>query len=342
MQVLQTAEYLRKRGIAVDVRLTNEDIDYQQYDLLHFFNIIRPADILRHISRSRKPYVVSTIFVDYSEYERKARGGTAGLLARYLSSDLIEYLKVIARRVVNGERIVSPSYLVFGQRGSIRRIIRGAAMLLPNSASEYHRLYAHYRQEQRYSVIPNAIDPLLFRRPDVLPERDSRLVICVGRIEGRKNQLNLIRALNGTPYQLIIIGSPSANQVAYYEECKKAAGPNVSFIAATDQPTLLGYYLTAKVHALASWFETTGLSSLEAAAMGCNLVITGKGDTREYFREEAWYCDPASPDSIREAVQRAAKAEFNGSLQKRIFSEYTWAQTAAKTADAYDAALQKT
>ena len=134
-QVMQTARHLSELGIRVDIRLTHEKIDYRRYDLLHFFNIIRPADILHHIRASGKPYVVSTIYVDYSEYEKTCRKGFAGLLFRLLSSDRIEYLKVVARRVVAGEKIVSPAYLWYGQRGSIRRIIRGAAMLLPNSAS---------------------------------------------------------------------------------------------------------------------------------------------------------------------------------------------------------------
>ena len=75
-----------------------------------------------------------------------------------------------------------------------------------------------------------------------------------------------------------------------------------------------------------SWFETTGLSSLEAAALGCNIVITNKGDTKEYFGDQAWYCDPSSPDSIRRAVDEAAASGSNGALQKKIVSEYTWAR----------------
>jgi glycosyltransferase involved in cell wall biosynthesis len=334
VQILQTADQLRKLQIEVDIKLTNEVIGYEPYDLLHFFNIIRPADILHHIRASRKPYVVSTIFVDYAEYEKKSRKGFAGLLFRLLSPDQIEYLKVIARRVVNGEKIISPGYLWYGQRGAIRKIIRGAGMLLPNSASEYRRLYAHYKVEAPYEVVPNAIDPLLFSQSAVL-QRQPDLIICVGRIEGRKNQLNLIRALNGTAYRLFIIGSPSANQVAYYKVCREEAGPNVTFIAATSQEELIGYYSTAKVHVLPSWFETTGLSSLEAAAMGCTLVITDKGDTREYFEDFAFYCDPASPESILAAVEQAAAVEETGALQRKIFSAYTWGQTARRTADAY-------
>jgi glycosyltransferase involved in cell wall biosynthesis len=338
VQVLQTADQLRKLQIEVDIKLTNEVIGYESYDLLHFFNIIRPADILHHIRASGKPYVVSTIFVDYSEYEKKSRKGFAGLLFRVLSPDQIEYLKVVARRMVNGEKIISPDYLWYGQRGSIRRIIRGAGMLLPNSASEYRRLYAHYKTEARYEVVPNAIDPLLFRQSGVT-QRQQDLVICVGRIEGRKNQLNLIRALNGTAYRLFIIGSPSANQAAYYKACREEAGPNVTFIGATSQEELTGYYSIARVHVLPSWFETTGLSNLEAAAMGCRLVITDKGDTREYFEDHAFYCDPASPESILAAVERAAAAEEDGTLQRKIFSEYTWQQTARRTAEAYSKLL---
>ncbi len=335
VQVLQTAAHLRKLQIEVDIQLTHEVTEYEQYDLLHFFNIIRPADILHHIRASGKPYVVSTIFVDYSDYEKRSRKGLAGLLFRILSPDQIEYIKVVARRMVNGEKIVSPAYLWYGQGGAIRRIIRGAGMLLPNSASEYRRLYAHYKTEARYEVIPNAIDPLLFRQSGIPQVRQNDLVICVGRIEGRKNQLNLIRALSGTAYRLLIIGSPSANQATYYRACREEAGPNVSFIAATSQEELTGYYSTARVHVLPSWFETTGLSSLEAAAMGCTLVITDKGDTREYFGDHAFYCEPASPTSIFVAVEKAATAEPDGALQRKIFSKYTWEQTAIRTADAY-------
>jgi glycosyltransferase involved in cell wall biosynthesis len=69
--------------------------------------------------------------------------------------------------------------------------------------------------------------------------------------------------------------------------------------------------------------------------MGCGVVITDKGDTREYFGEDAVYCNPASPASIREAIEKAAAAGPSESLQSRIFSQYTWLQTAEKTLEAY-------
>ena len=340
VQLVNTARFLKTLGVDVTIRLCNEKIDYSDYDLLHFFNIIRPADILTHVEKSGKPYVVSTIYVDYTEYEKKGRKGMAGLLFKTLSSDFIEYAKIMARFFTNGEKIISPGYVWLGQKKSVRKIIRAASMLLPNSTSEYNRLVSHYKVENRYTVIPNAIDPGLFIMSSDRTKRMENLVICVGRIEGRKNQVNLIRALNNTKYHLVIIGSPSANQVKYYERCRRLAAGNIQFIHSLRQEELVHYYGRAKVHVLPSWFETTGLSSLEAAVMGCNIVITDKGDTREYFENDAYYCDPASAMSILEAVEKAANAGFSVHLRERILTQYTWPRAAKKTYEAYREILE--
>jgi glycosyltransferase involved in cell wall biosynthesis len=339
IQLHKTAEWLGKLGVAVDVRLADEAIDYSGYDLLHFFNLMRPADILRHASASRKPYVVSPLFVDYSESDRRTRNGPAKWALRLFSADRIEYFKVIARQLLNGERVVSPGYWWYGQRGSIRRILRDVAMLLPNSTNEYQRLQRHFGTDRPYKVIPNAIDPGLFELTGPDTRREQGLVLCAARIEGIKNQLNLIRAVNGSSFRLILIGSPAVNQRAYYEECRKVAGPAVTFVDAVPQEELTAYYRKAQVHALPSWFETTGLSSLEAAAMGCVLVITDRGDTREYFGDQAFYCDPASPASILEALTKAAGADPAETLRAKILLQYTWQEAAKGTLAAYKLVL---
>ncbi|HLI92745.1 MAG TPA: glycosyltransferase family 4 protein [Puia sp.] len=348
-QIVNTALYLEKLGVQADVRLCDETIDYRGYDLIHFFNVIRPADILKHIERSGKPYVITPIFVDYSEYDRTIRKGMTGFVLRWLSPDGLEYVKAIARLLVNGEKLVSPSYLWLGQRRSIRKILSRAEMILPNSNSELSRLRARYNGNAPARIIPNAIDPSVFtidgdtagRGTGKKESREGDLVISVGRIEGLKNQLNLVRALNGTRYRLILIGSPAPNHKAYYEECRKIAEANISFVDHIEQKELAGYYSRANVHVLPSWFETTGLSSLEAAAMGCNLVITDKGDAREYFEDYAWYCDPASPASIFEAVEKAAACEFREALREKVFAQYTWPHTAERTLGAYQEIINR-
>jgi len=99
-------------------------------------------------------------------------------------------------------------------------------------------------------------------------------------------------------------------------------------------------YKAAKVHVLPSWFETTGLSSLEAGAMGCNIVVTRKGDTEEYFKDMAYYCEPDDVESIRNAVLQAYTNPVNPYLQDYIFSHYTWKDTAEQTLQAYQLILE--
>src|ERR1700741_502747 len=81
-QVLQTAKFLKELGVEVELFLTTEKINYSQYDLIHVFNITRPADILYHISKTNKPVVVSTILVDYTEFDMQHRKGLPGLVLR--------------------------------------------------------------------------------------------------------------------------------------------------------------------------------------------------------------------------------------------------------------------
>ena len=335
IQIVQTAAQLKNLGVGVDIFLANEKPEYSVYDLIHFFNIIRPDDILIHIARTDKPFVVSTIFVDYSEYEKNARHGASAFLFKFLSPDFIEYLKCIARSLKNGEKIKSAYYLFNGHKRAIQKIIKKAALLLPNSQNEYERLVFSYSISKKYRIIPNGMDKNLFNPRSSEAERDDRLVLCVARVEGRKNQLNLIRALVNTSYRLVIIGARSTNQKSYYEQCKRAAAPNIQFFDFLEQEALLDYYRKAKVHALPSWFETTGLSSLEAAAMGCNIVITRKGDAFEYFKDDAYYCNPESPESIFQAVEQAASQAIPTGLSNFVREHYTWENAAKKTLEAY-------
>ncbi len=335
-QMEETAKNLRKKGVLVDIYLCKQSIDYTSYDLLHFFNIIRPADIIKHIRLSGKPFVVSTIFVQYGTVNA---GGKQGLLKRIFSEDGLEYIKVIARALKNGEKIVSPSYIWRGHRRSIQYIAKRAAYLLPNSESEYKRLSAKYDVDAKYHVVPNGIDTELVNKKYPYSEEYKDSILCMGRIESRKNQLNLVRALSNTAYKVYIHGKASPNAVAYLEQCKKEAAENIKINGWLDGEHLYTAYSNAKVHVLPSYFETTGLSSLEAAVMGCNIVVTDKGDTRDYFKDYAWYCEPDDVNSIKNAVDAAYKAPYNESFRQYILQHYTWERAAEETLSVYKQVL---
>lgn len=332
MQAKQTAMRLKDHGISVDIFPSNSPINYSQYDLLHFFNLQRPADILPHIEATKKPFVVTPIMVDYSEYDRHHRIGISGMILKRVSSG--EYIKTLGRWISGRDKYPGKKYLVQGHDKSILNILKQAAKVLPNSPGEETAMRKRFGVLPPSNIVPNGIDASLFKASGSIQKND-KLVLCAARIEGLKNQLSLIRALNGTEFTLLLIGAAAPAHQSYYKQCVKEAGPNVQFIQHLPQQDLIGYYQQAKVHVLPSWFETCGLSSLEAAAMYCNIVIAEKGFTRDYFGDDAFYCEPSKPASILEAIRAAAQSEANITLANRINEQYTWEQAAKITAAAY-------
>jgi len=340
-QIEQTAAALRQLGVTVDIFLTSETIDYEAYDLLHFFNIIRPADMLPHIRKSRQPFVVSPVFVDYSQYEQTIARGLRSKLSRLLGADRMEWLKAVARWAKNGEQIKSRRYLIKGHRWAVRQVAQKAAMLLPNSESELRRFEKAYNVQRPYQVVPNGIDTGAVAAATTPNPKYKNAVLCLARIEGLKNQLHLIQALNNTKYQVYIHGKAAPNAAAYLEQCKAAAAANIHFGGWLDESEIYAAYAAARVHVLPSYFETTGLSSLEAAVMGCNIVVSPNGDTRDYFGEHAWYCNPNEPASIRAAVEAAFEAPYDEQFRDYILNHYTWEKAAAATLKAYQQVLDK-
>src|SRR3954468_23982257 len=140
IQVLETARGLTELGVAVDIKLASERVEYNNYDLLHFYNIIRPADILCHIERSSLPFVVSTILVDYSEFDMQNRAGITGWVLRLFTDGTNEYIKTLARAILLKDKLPGLSYILNGHTKSIDRILKRASLLLPGSENEYERL----------------------------------------------------------------------------------------------------------------------------------------------------------------------------------------------------------
>jgi hypothetical protein len=136
---------------------------------------------------------------------------------------------------------------------------------------------------------------------------------------------------------VVVVGQPNPEE--YRELCRRYADENVRFIDALPKEELASAYAAAKVHALPGWFETPGLSTLEAAAAGCNVVSTDRGLAREYLEDMAWYCDPRSLESIREAVLAAYKAPRGERLGEHVRERYTWERAAERTLEGYRLAV---
>ncbi|MDO5655133.1 MAG: glycosyltransferase family 4 protein [Flavobacteriaceae bacterium] len=345
IQMEKTKEYLQKLGVEVDI--FRPDLDVESYDIIHLFNLMNPQDIYDMMQKAKKhniPVVLSTIYGLYTEFERKARGGVFQQLARHISPYQIEYVKNSIRHIKENRFHKGVQRMMYkGFYPMMKEIVDNTSVFLPNSESEMLRVAREFNlNKYKYVNVPNAVDLQLFNENvKVLPEQEKfkDSVICVARIEGRKSTLNVVKAMKDLPYNLFLIGKASHNQGKYVENVRRAAQKNVELSGTVPHENLPGIYKAAKVHVLASWMETPGLSSLEAAAMGCNIVATRKGDTYDYFGDYAFYCEPDDVNSIRQAIEKAHRSPVNPELAQIIKEKCNWEITAKKTLEAYQMAL---
>ncbi len=226
--------------------------------------------------------------------------------------------------------------------GSWRRTLYHAAdLLLPNSHAEAQQLVRCFGvPADRIRVVPNGAeegfanaDPTPFAK--LVGER--RFVLCCGRIEPRKNQLAVIRALDEADIPLVILGDPVPGHEHYYGACREAAGRHVRFVPRLDphDPLLSSAYAAAACVVLASWYETPGLVALEAGMSGVPLVVPDCGATREYFAGHAKYINGGDLPGIRRAVQGALLSPRDPALAEHIRRNFTWRIAAQLTCQTY-------
>jgi len=323
VQMVKTKAALESLGIEVGIS-TDQAPDLSQWDLIHAFNLTHPQPdvILNHCSnalRQRKPVVVSSIYWDRWEAMHKARK-TLDPSWEPGAPDIAELARKEAQAGV---------------------VLRMADVLLPNSEGERDLLVKNFGIEpEKCVVVYNAVDEVFFdAKPDEFVKEYglSDFVLCVGRLELRKNQHLLLAALKGTGLPVVLIGPAFDRE--YMEACRANATEKVTFIEHMPYESLPSAYAAARVHMLASWYDTPGLVSLEAAAAGCNIVSTDRGPTREYFKDMAWYCDPSETKSIRDAVLAAWEAPKAERLRQFVRGNYTWQRAAQQTLEGYEQAL---
>jgi glycosyltransferase involved in cell wall biosynthesis len=354
VQLMQTKECLERLGINVDISLELRP-NLDDYDLVHLFNLTRVHETFiqcLNAKRHKKPVVLSSIYWNTGEFMSKGsyvafrpfpvrKFLTRFILPNEKLSGIFDNIKDFAsRRKISEESKIQRK---MGLRNQQERTLALADVVLPNSNVEAELLHKDFQvPREKMTVVPNAADcSFADAKKDLFVDLYGLedFVLSVAHIYDRKNTLYLIKAAVQEKLPLVLIGDGRHSLFAdYLSLCEKEARKGkVHFLGSLDHssPLLESAYAAAKVHALVSWFETPGLSSLEAALMGCNIVTTNRGSAQEYFKHYAWYCDPSNIASISNAILKAYRSPKKTSLKFHILNNYTWDKVAKKTLDAY-------
>lgn len=165
---------------------------------------------------------------------------------------------------------------------------------------------------ERVRVIPNPVDDRF--RFSEKPFCDACPVILHVGTLGRKNLERTVRALEGIPCQLRIIGNLSADT----ERLLREKRVNYSCAHDLDDGQMAEEYRRADIVSFPSLSEGFGMPVIEGQAVGRVVVTSDLSPMREVAGGAAALVDPYSVDDMRRAYLRVIRdRDYRGALVRK-------------------------
>jgi glycosyltransferase involved in cell wall biosynthesis len=233
-------------------------------------------------------------------------------------------------------QILKPlGYLPIQNTFSLRReIFEAATTIIVSNEDEKKDIVELYNAPQKSIVlIPYAIQNDIFEKDETITKdlfydqygwKD--FVFCPAAvISKRKNQMTLIQAIKGSGIKLVLTGCDQIHDNLKDKFEKLIAGDkNILALPKVSRDMLISIYKSAKTSISVSLAETGGLVNLEAAYLGCNLVVSDLAALHEYLGKYALYINPMDEKSILEAIRKSLATEYDKSVKSYVKTKYSY------------------
>lgn len=157
----------------------------------------------------------------------------------------------------------------------------------------------------------------------------------------RKNVLRLIKAAKKYNFKLVLAGSTGSE--IDFKPLREEIGDakNISVLGFISHEEKIKLYSKAKVFALPSLNEGVGIVALDAAILGCEIVLTKLGAPKEYYNGSAELVDPFNIDSIGKSIVKILNNEIKHQpeLSSHIMRHYSSLVVNKKLIDSYQKIL---
>jgi glycosyltransferase involved in cell wall biosynthesis len=181
-----------------------------------------------------------------------------------------------------------------------------ADAIIANTRKEAHLMqYIFGARQDRVHLIPNGIEDVFAKSE---PVERGKWLVCTATITERKRTLETAQAAVLAKTPLWVIGRPYADSDPYGKQFIEFARQNGEFVryegSIEDRAALARAYRQARGFVLLSSRETLSLSSFEAAACECPLLLSDLPWARETFLERARYCSVAPPQQTAASLRK--------------------------------------
>ncbi|WP_241627802.1 glycosyltransferase, partial [Rosenbergiella epipactidis] len=130
-------------------------------------------------------------------------------------------------------------------------------------------------------------------------------IIISGRIEPRKNSINLLRVLGGADYKVKFVGSLNKNNKSYTDEFLSLVKgyDNIDYLGSVTHDDMQSLFKRSKIHISASWFEVSSLVDLEAYFLGCHVISSINGNTNEFIKKNIDFINPEDLSGLNDLLK---------------------------------------
>ncbi|MBL0061216.1 MAG: glycosyltransferase [bacterium] len=309
-------------------------------DLIHFVNMTLPAPLkdATNFSQQRNiPLLVTTLYEDWPQYLNASH--QAFSIYRAFMAGQSSHLSMVT--ALDNLRASQPAPQL-----DVAESLKHATLLLACAESEAMRLQQDYPYlEDRILVVPFEVNiplPTVQRMNDSLRNAlgFDEFVLCIGRLETRKNQLALLTALHDVDIPIVFASGSYTPQPVYSQAVRawRRKAP-VKFVDRMPWHLMSALIRSASAHVLPSFYELPGLVHLECAAAGIPIVAGEWGAISDYLPRSVFHaCDPLNLESIRLATLNALNAPLAPSAAD-IAMSYTRERLASCLINSYERAL---
>lgn len=323
--VLKTAKYLARKGLEVQLVDPRQELpNPKQFDLIHFFgtgsDMKASLTFLRRARSCDVPCVVSSTLWPFTKdvLIKAFEGFTLEPAAAFT---LVE--KIFQQQITLAKIMELANVIIFTSELHWKRANEALSML-------------GYSELSDAVIVPNAVDPEeLAGLPDVPWELRSNNIVTLARIELWKNHPRLVAALESVrkvvpDLTAVFIGKAMLDlERRPWLDIVDEASPR------------LGHLLLAvsKVHAMPSLGDFPGLSHLEAAALGCQILASQPPfNTVSEYLPGAILVDPINVGSITIGLIEALRTKPEG-LRDLVLSKFTFDKVADQLLGVYNSLL---
>lgn len=310
-------ENLKKNDIDTEFfNIYNRKTDFDIFHLFGSNNSV--SELYTALSGENKTLIVSAI--DFSNFS-------------YLKLKLYKYVQ----KLYPGENTYKYRKKLFDY----------AKVIIANSKNEKKFLINYFGlDENKIEVVPVGVSSKFYKPASTIFLDQFKLrdyILCVGRINSRKNQIKTINALKDLDLDLVFIGREDPSEMDYFNKFKILVEQtdNVHWIGQLDNGSdmLASAYANAKAHILPSFPpEFPGIASMEAGLSGTRVITTKSPAILETFEDLIYYCEPTE-ESMYEVTIKALKQENDKKIREHLYNNYTWEEISKRIIKIYESCI---